>query len=140
MIFLWNLLVESGIIYNICSDLYGLPAQILEVFTVKKVLIPLFIIIILLAGCSESNKQTSSNPKVNKNSNVYFSVSGNHAEIDGDKLLIDLGSSLQLIDVKTRKVMKELSTSDKFGIIGFDFSGDIIVWSDLRNDPRDVSK
>lgn len=114
--------------------------EVLEVSTVEKILIPLLIIIILFTGCSKRNTYTAADPEINRSGNVYFTVSANYSEIDEDKLLVNEGSSLKLIDLKDKKTIKELSTSDKFGTIGFDISGDIIVWSDLRNDPRDGSQ
>lgn len=104
----------------------------------KKILILLLIIIILSTGCSKN--QPGENQEINNIGNIYFTVSANNAEIDRDKLLVNEGNSLKLIDLEAKKTIKELSTSDKFGTLGFDISGDTIVWSDLRNDQRDVSQ
>lgn len=106
----------------------------------KKAFIPLLIIIAFITGCTESNVHLSADSNSSKKFNIHVSVPGNYAQIDGDRLLVDEGSTLKCIDLKSKNTIKEIPLSDKFGSMGFDISGDIIVWSDLRNDPRDVSQ
>lgn len=114
--------------------------QFSEVITLKKALVSLLILTILLTGCNGGKIQTSADSENPKNSSAYFTIPGNYAEIDGNRMLAASEKSLQLIDIKAKKVIKELPVSEKFGAIGFDISGDIIVWADLRNDPRDKSQ
>lgn len=106
----------------------------------KKAFIPLFIIIAFFTGCSGSNTNLSADSKNSKKFNIHVSVPGIYAQIDGDRLLMYEGNTLKLTDLNSKKTIKEIPLSDKFGSMGFDISGDIIVWSDLRNDPRDVSQ
>lgn len=68
---------------------------------------------------------------------VYYSVYGAIAAIDGDYLVVGDFNCLKVIDLKNKKAIKNIPVIPKHSPVTFDISGDIVAWSDLRNDSRD---
>ena len=96
----------------------------------KRTVIFLILVGLFITGC---------NPSVDLSgiANVDFSSEGYFATLDEDTLLIQNGKGLQVINLTTKQVIKEITL---VGPVGSDISGDIIVWSDFRNEKRSLEE
>jgi beta propeller repeat protein len=70
---------------------------------------------------------------------VEFSIEGYDSALDGNHLLIYDSAEIKLIDLTQKKLVNEISLPSPAWVSGIDISGDIIVWSDLRNEKTDPS-
>lgn len=101
--------------------------------SVKSIVIFVTLVSLLVTGCNRSN--SSSTFLIEQNNTIEFTIEGFSSAIDKDTLLIQSQNGLQVIDLTTKQVVKEIPSSVT---LGFDISGDIVVWSDLRNENRSL--
>ena len=101
---------------------------------------------IFITGCNQANDHPT-DPTNNVNNplridhsaipSVEFTTEGFCSAIDKDMLLVQNKNGLQVINLATKQVVKEISSA---GTQGADISGDIVVWSDLRNENRNLGE
>lgn len=91
-----------------------------------------FLNVLFLGGCKVSggNGFSGDTPP------IYYSVNGTTAAIDGDYLVVGDFNSLKVINLRTRKTVKNIPGVPKRSPVTFDIFGDTVVWSDIRNDKR----
>ena len=76
---------------------------------------------------------------------IVLSLPGIGSTIDGDYLVVSdwnlqYISKLKVIDLQTNKLIKTIVLPAKSYLSGFDIYGDTVVWSDYRNEKRNVSQ
>jgi hypothetical protein len=96
----------------------------------RRIITFIILVSVFIAGCNRSGVPHSNQSEI---PNVEFATEGYFSTLDNNTLLIQDQKGLQVIDLTTKQVVKEISS---VGTHGFDISGDIIVWSDLRNENR----
>ncbi|WP_425800915.1 hypothetical protein ACHOLT_11980 [Desulfitobacterium sp. Sab5] len=99
----------------------------------KFIVIFVALVSLLVTGCNPSNSPSTFLNE--KNNTIEFTIEGFSSAIDKDTLLIQSQNRLQVIDLTTKQVVKEIPSSVT---MGFAISGDIVVWSDLRNENRSL--
>lgn len=70
---------------------------------------------------------------------IEFEVEGSDSALDGDRLVVLDTKSLKIFDLTKKTTIKEILIPRKYSVRGFDFFGDLLVWSDLRNETTDSS-
>lgn len=112
----------------------------------RKIVAFIVLVAIFITGCNQANfhptdamNNVNNPPKIDLSAiqSVEFITEGFCSAIDKDMLLVQNKNRLQVINLATKQVVKEISS---VGTQGADISGDIVVWSDLRNEKRDLGK
>lgn len=94
----------------------------------------IILVSVFFAGCSSSSVPYTDQSDI---PNAEFTTEGYFSTLDDNTLLIQDQKGLQIIDLTTKQIVKEISL---VGNQGSDISGDIIVWSDLRNEKRNLEE
>jgi beta propeller repeat protein len=96
-------------------------------------------ILIFLSGCVGKKvieqPQPSSEPML-KNIQEYI-YSGYEAALDGDRMVYRSKHGLKVIDLNSNQEIADIPITST--IVGFDIFGDSVVWSDLRNEQKNIS-
>jgi len=113
---------------------------------VRKIVALMVLVGIFITGCNQANipptdpiNNVNNPPGIDQSAipNVEFTTEGFCSAIDKDMLLVQNKNGLQVINLATKQVVKEISS---VGTQGVDISGDIVVWSDLRNENRNLGE
>jgi beta propeller repeat protein len=83
---------------------------------------------IMLGGCGRSQTNatiSTGNREISKD--IYYTTSG-YAAMLSDKYMAALEKGLRIIDLSTKKVIKEIELPDNYAI-GYDIYGKKVVWS-----------
>jgi beta propeller repeat protein len=107
-----------------------------KVFKMKKEICLILCYSLMLAGCvrsSNNNVETLTNK-----TEAQYKTKATIYSIDKNNLLIGESSGLAVVDVVNNKVIKQISAQGKLGVKPADISGDIVVWSDRRNEKDDT--
>jgi beta propeller repeat protein len=105
-------------------------------FNLRKVIASIIAAGMFITGCNEPSVQQAeiSIPP------IAYVAEGTGTALDGDTLLIEGNNSLKVVNLKKKQEVLEIHIPSKYGSLGFDIFNNIVVWSDLRNEKRDIEQ
>lgn len=107
----------------------------------RKNLLILVIVAIMACGCASKKSGAEITNTSESRNTVEYSIEGAlDGELDGNYLVVNGGNKLKLVDLTSESIKKEVELEGKAWLLGYDISGDNIVWADSRNDKQDPSK
>ncbi|MDA8234497.1 MAG: hypothetical protein M0Z31_06860 [Clostridia bacterium] len=70
---------------------------------------------------------------------IEHSIDGFSSAMDGHRLIVSDNKALKVFDLTSGKVSKTISVPP-YGVQGFDIYGNMVVWSDLRNEKKELAQ